>query len=874
MFLGFSLRYLLPHLFLCLLFLSCNRDTSSGDTLFTIIPPSHTGITFSNDIQVNDSLNIILKEYIYNGGGVAVGDINNDGLPDLFFSGNQVSSRLYLNKGNFEFEDITESAGVKTTGWSTGAVMVDINGSGYQDIFVGQSSLGGLYPSRNLLFINNGDNTFTEVAEKAGIAQTNDLTQGAFLDYDKDGDLDLFLMTSHYDTFNPNAIRPRRTDGEAPNTDMLFRNEGIAEDGNYPVFTNVSREAGILYEGYGLGVVVGDFNQNGWPDIYVSNDYVSNDVLYVNNGDGTFTNKIDTWLSYQAESSMGVDAADINNNGWIDILALDMMAPKIEQQRLMIGDIDYARHKRLENYGYEPQYPRNMLHVHRGLNPEGEPFFSEVGLYAGIYKTGWSWSALFADFDNDGLKDIFVSNGFPDDVTNLDLKNYRVKELNNPDNDEKSFLDKTLSFMNELEGLEEVDFLFHNNGNLMFSDSSSAWGLNQKNFSNGAVYVDLDNNGALDLVTNNINSVASIYRNNLHKAENPDSSGRNFLKIKLAGSGQNRDGIGSKVWIFINDELQFLEHSPTRGYMSAMNTILHFGLGESKLVDSLKVKWPSGLQQVIYSIEPNQTVTLKEQEATPSVGKNHSERQFLFREVSEQLNIDFRHEEIPYNDFSISPLLPQKYSRLGPGLAVGDINGNNREDFFVGGAYRQSGELFIQNADGSFHSKLLTEDPKREEDMGALFFDFDQNGNNDLYVVSGSSEYGLTSKYYQDRLYINDGEGNFKLSEGILPRTVSSGSVVIAADYNRNGYLDLFRGGRIGLTFYPNPVRSYLFENKNGESFEDVTESVAPDLSEIGLVTDALWTDVNNNGWPDLIVVGEWMPITIFINENGSFHKR
>jgi hypothetical protein len=852
--------------------LSCSGDySSSGDQLFTKVPSSHTGITFRNDIQENDSLNIIIREYIYNGAGVAVGDINNDGLPDLYFAGNQESSRLYLNKGNLKFEDITEQAGLTTDLWCTGAVILDINGDGYQDIFVGQSSIADMHPSRNLLYINNGDSTFIEVGEQAGVAQTNDVTQSAFLDYDKDGDLDLFVMTSHYDKFNPNAARPRRIQGEAPNTDLLFRNDGISDDGNYPVFTDVSKEAGIQYEGYGLGVVVNDFNKDSWPDIYVSNDYISNDVLYVNNGDGTFTNKIASWLRHQAESSMGVDAADINNDGWADILAVDMMAPEHKHQMLMTGDNDYDKFTRLDRMGYEPQFLRNMLQVHQGLNPDREPYFSEVGQYVNIYKTGWSWSALFADYDNDGLKDIFISNGFPKDLTNLDLVEYRTRMLNDPDTDMRSFILNTRDYVNKLEDLEEENYLFKNEGQLSFSDRSNDWGMEFNGTTHGAVYVDLDQDGDLDLVTNNLNEEAILYKNRLNNSD-IDSVAHHYLKINLEGSGQNRDGVGSKIWLYENGNMQYLEHNPSRGYMSAMNHELFFGLSQTTLVDSLKIRWPSEKEELLREVESNQTITLREEDASPVEVSNEPEKNYLFSERGDQFGIDFNHHELYYNDFTYVPLMPHKFSRLGPGLAVADINGDKLEDFIVGGAYRQSGKIFIQKMDGTFQSKNVTDTEKREEDMGVLLFDYDGDEDQDLYIVSGSSEYGLTSKYYQDRLYINDGNGNFELSESVLPETNSSGSVVAAADYDRDGDLDLFRGGRIGLIQYPIPVRSYLFEN-DGEQFKDVTAS-SKGLENIGLVSDALWTDVNNDEWKDLIIVGEWMPITIYENESGNLKNK
>ncbi len=857
-------------------------DKAAEDSLFTPLSSAQSGIDFINTIRENDSLNIVLYEYLYNGGGVAVGDVNNDDQPDLFFTGNQVSSRLYLNKGKLQFEDITDAAGVATNGWCTGASMVDINADGLLDIFVCQTNKKLHEGAQNQLFINNGNNdqgypTFTESAARYGLASSPDATQAAFFDYDRDGDLDMYLLVHEYDDFNPNRIRPRRLDGSAPNTDRLYRNEGNRPGEDHPFFTDVSQEAGIQIEGYGLGIAISDFNHDLLPDVYVANDYNSNDVLYVNNGIGpdghpTFTNKIAEWIRHQSNSSMGCDVADFNNDGLVDIITLDMLPRDNKRQKLMIGDINQNRFQMQQNYGYEPQYVRNMLQLNGGLNPEGNPFFSEIGQLAGVYQTGWSWSPLWADFDNDGWKDLFITNGIPKDLTNLDLIAYRQAQLKDHSHNLETYLADVSDYMNHLQNLEEANYVYQNTHDLSFSDQSSAWGVNSSGSSNGAVYADLDNDGDLDLVVNNVNAPATLYRNNL----NPTSGANRttFLKVKTHGNSPNRDGIGAKVWLFYDGKKQYLEQSPYRGFQSSVDRVLHFGLDSANTVDSLKVLWPSGAQQTLRNVPAKQVVVLREAEAAEQKGGgNQPESMPFFREVSDSMNIVYRHQEKPYNDFAISPLLPRMYSRLGPGIAVGDVNGDEREDFFVGGAYRQSGTFFIQQADGTFYPQLLTQEEKKEEDMGCLLFDADRDGDRDLYVVSGSSEYGPTSQYYQDRLYLNDGKGNFTHAPDLLPEISTSGSSVTAADFDRDGDLDVFRGSRIALTKYPQPVKSYLLRNDNGR-FVDATSEVAPALQAVGLVSSALWSDVDNDQWPELILVGEWMPITILQNEDGKLTQK
>jgi len=848
------------YLLVCLSLTQCAPDKKP--TLMTLLTPGETGIDFSNTLYEDENLNILSFEYFYNGAGVGIGDINNDGLPDIFFGANMTGNRLYLNKGHLKFEDITAAAGFKSAGkWATGVSMVDVNQDGLLDIYVCYAGpLADPNLRANELYINNGNNTFTESAKAYGLDDTGHTVQAAFFDYDADGDLDVYLLTNIMDQTGPNVIRPKRVHGEMINTDRLYRNNGNN------TFTDVSKEAGITIEGYGLGVSIQDINRDGRPDIYVSNDYLSNDLLYVNNGDGTFTDHMAQYFKHTSYSAMGNDVADFNNDGYLDVMAVDMLPPDNKRQKLMFGSTNYDRYRSELQYGYTPQFMRNTLQLNDGDDANGQPLFSEIGQLAGIEATDWSWSPLFADFDNDGRKDLLITNGYPRDITNRDFVSYRMQEFMQQGQDQ-SKKKKMLQALNSIEGAHIPIFAFHNNGDLTFSDRSQAWGFTTPAYSSGAAYGDLDGDGDLDYVTNNINGLAFVFEN--HAADAPEKN--HFLRLQLKGPVGNLQGHGAKVVLYHGDSIQYLECSPYRGYQSTVESELHFGLGKLTTVDSVSMQWPDGKQQTIRSVKADQVLPLRYVDARPAPQVRSSNAPPLFSRVDQERGIHYRHQETEYADFKIQPLLPHKYSESGPGIAVGDVNGDGLEDFFVGGAFKQSGQFFIQRADGTFSQKALATEAKYEEDMGVLLFDADRDGDNDLYIVSGGNEFEEGSPYYQDRLYKNDGKGNFKLDVQALPKESASGSCVVATDYDSDGDLDLFVGGRVTSHHYPQPGQSMLLQNDHGH-FVDVTDAVAPGLQRIGMVTAALWTDVDNDNALDLMVTGEWMGIVIFKNDHGKFN--
>jgi hypothetical protein len=840
---------------------SCKEQKESS-TLFEELRPDQTGIDFSNELREDEHLNILSFEYFYNGAGVGIADFNRDSLPDLFFASNMGASKLYLNKGDFRFDDRTESSGIDTRGkWATGVSVVDINQDGYPDIYLCFAGPHKAALRANALYVNDGKGGFTDQAAAYGLADTGHTVQAVFFDYDRDDDLDCYLLTNSTDEMGPNIIRPRRVNGEMANTDRLYRNEGNG------TFRNVSREAGIVKEGYGLGLAITDLNRDGWPDIFVSNDYLSNDLLYINNRNGGFTDQAAASFKHTSYSAMGNDAGDINNDGWPDLVEVDMLPPDNYRQKLMLGFTNHDRYRSELQVGYDPQFMRNSLQLHQGLYND-IPQFSEIGQLAGIAATDWSWSPLLADFDLDGRRDLFISNGYPRDITNRDFITYQAQGLSRTD--PKAPLTKAqFSVLQKLEGAYLHNFIFRNEGDYRFSDQSSNWGFSSDAYSSGAAYADFDNDGDPDLVIVNTGKPASIYRNNSNVQTN-----NNYIRIRLDGKPGNRDGIGASCRLFAGTQQWFAEQQVVRGYQSSVDKRLLIGLGTVSRIDSLVINWPDGRWQKLDNPAINKELRLSYSNSQPELQELVVNELFLFKEVDARtVGIDFVHRESPYTDFNIQPLLPHKFSTGGPSLAVADLNGDQRDDFFIAGAYNQPGMIYLQRADGSFNGKLLDEGKKMPEDRGAVFFDADGDGDSDLYVVSGGNEFPDEAVHYQDRLYLNDGKGKLTLAKGLLPAITASGSIVVAGDFDKDGDSDLFVGGQLRPQHYPQAGTSQLLENHNGQ-FVQVAAEKAPGLETIGMVTAAVWADLNGDGWTDLVVVGEWMPVTVFMNNRGRFENK
>ena len=860
------------------LLLSLCTVSCKEKTLFTQLSSEETGITFSNRIAENDSLNILTFEYIYNGGGVAMGDFNNDNLTDIYFTGNTTQNKLYLNKTkkgeSLRFEDVTQKAGVTGENrWSSGVALVDINNDNLLDIYVCATARKTASQRANMLYVNQGIGkegipTFKEMAKDYGIADTTHTTNAAFFDYDNDGDLDLYLVVNEMeDSRFPNKYNEKGKVISSKKSDRLYKNSSIA---GIPHFEDVSKEAGIFDDAFGLGINITDINQDGWKDIYVTNDFLTNDLLYINNKNGTFSEKASEYFKHTSYSAMGNDIADINNDGLMDIIALDMMPATNYRKKMMTPANSYVTYQNNDRFGYTYQYARNTLQVNQGKNPlTGQPIFSEIGLLAGIAETDWSWTPMVTDFDNDGFRDIIITNGFPRDITDQDFLAYR--------NEVNSLMSKKM-LLEYVPVVKLKNFAFRNKGNngsaaLQFDDVTDSWGIVNPSSSNGAAYADLDNDGDLDYVVNNINDSASVFQNNVMLLK-PEES--NFLKVKFKGNATNLAGLGSYVEIqYANGQKQVYENSPYRGYLSTVEPTAHFGLGKTKKVLQLKVIWQGGKTQIITDIKANQVITVEEKNAAlPLPDVNLAKKNPLFADISEILNVNYKHEEEDYIDFNVQKLLPHKFSQFGPALAVGDVNGDGIEDIFVGGSNHHKGKFLIQSKEGKFSIQDLLSGKdgteKITEDMGVLLFDAENDGDLDLYIVSGSSEFQIDSPSLQDKLYINDGKGHFQWNEKALPAFLKSGSCVKAADYDHDGDLDLFVGGRVEPSAYPKPVSSYILRNDKG-NFTDVTAQIAPQLKNIGMICDVTWSDFDNDGWQDLVMAGEFMPITFLKNEKGKF---
>jgi hypothetical protein len=846
--------------------LSCHRSTP----LFTLVEPGNSGIYFQNKLPVDDTtFNILDYIYYFNGGGVATGDINNDGLIDIFFTSNLGENKLYLNKGNFKFEDITAKAGVAgKSNWKTGVTMADVNGDGFLDIYVCAVGNYKKLHGRNELYINNGDGTFTASAKEYGLDIEAFSTQATFFDYDKDGDLDMFLVCHSVHSTESLGTSKGRATNSLQCGDKLFINE--QKDGRTH-FREVTQSAGIYSSalGYGLNAIVGDFNNDNWDDIYVSNDFHENDYYYLNNRDGTFTETNEAAFGHESRFSMGSDAADFNNDGWLDIITMDMLPKDEKVLKCSAGDDPFDIFNFKRSYGYHTQYSRNCLQ----LNVAGGKHFSDIGLYAGVEATDWSWCPLVADFDNDGIKDLFVTNGIVKRPNDLDY----IKFANSPSVFHLLENGKTAdqSTIDRMPSGKTPNYIFAGSPEMKFEDRSGDWGFGVPTLSNGAAYADLDNDGDLDLIVNNINDPAGVYRNNAR-----ETGKNNYLDVLLQGNKNNTAGIGAKVVLKADNKLQLNYVAGSRGFLSASTEVVHFGLGSQTNIDTLEVLWPSGKIQRLMGVKANQRLKLRETDAVVGTGDllptdNGSTRSALFEDITSRLKIGWKHRENTFSDFNVQALIPHMVSTQGPKLAVADINKDGLDDFFVCGARGQQGALYQQQKDGTFRSiqeSLFAED-SASEDVNALFFDANGDGFPDLYVVSGGNEFAFKEKQLQDRLYLNDGKGEFRKYSG-LPEIYGNKSVAVAADFDRDGDLDLFIGGRVVANSYGVSPTSYLLLNDGKGNFSIAPDSVAAGLSHIGMVTDAVWTDKDQDGWQDLVIVGEWMPITYFRNNRGKLENK
>lgn len=840
-----------------------------------------TGIHFNNAIAENDSNNILDYEYIYNGGGVAAADFNNDGLQDLYFTGNEVSNKLYLNEGQLSFRDVTQESNTGGNDkWYTGVAVVDINGDGWQDIYVSAARWNDPERRRNELYVNSGVNedgipVFEEMAAEYGLDDSSHSTQAAFFDYDNDGDLDMYLLVSDQRQKVSRRSPVSSVDSqEDPNLDKLYRNDWNASE-QHPRYVDISKESGIDIPGYGLGVAISDINRDGLKDVYVANDFASDDLLWINNGDGTFTDKAADYFKHTSFSSMGTEIADINNDGLQDVVTLDMLPENNYRKKTMTNPNNYINYANNAFGRINPQFTRNTLQLNRGprlakADTVAPPIFSEIAYLSGIAETDWSWGALLADFDNDGYRDLLVTNGTPGDKTDKDFVNYRDRLGN---------IAGQATLLDSIPEVKIANYVYRNSGKLVFENVTANWGLDEASFSNGAAWVDLDNDGDLDIVVNNINQDAFLYENTMG-AEGEE--GNNWLQVKVTGTEKNPDGLGAQIDIYYgNGQMQTYENTPYRGYLSSVEDIAHFGLGETTLIDSMAVTLPTGEHKVWEKPEANRQFEADLSNAGKTKHKDRRfalERESRFKDITRERGIDFVHREREYDDFQVQRLLPYKLSQYGPSLAAGDVDGNGTQDLFIGGSYDYWGTFLLQNEDGTFTEKKLLPDDnqgrKPIEDGGVLLFDADSDGDRDLYIVSGSIENRRGSENFRDRFYENDGDGNFEYRPDALPRIRESGLAVKAADYDQDGDLDLFVGGRVIPDFYPLPASSYILRNDSDEQgikFTNVTPDVAEPLREIGMVTDALWSDFDNDGRVDLILSGEWMPITFLKNRDGKF---
>jgi enediyne biosynthesis protein E4 len=867
---------------LCLFADACQKEQKR----FRLLTPKESGIEFANTITERDTLNILDMEFVYNGGGVAVGDLNGDGWEDLYFTGNQVNNKLYLNRQNLKFEDVTDASGTGKTlpyQWSGGINMLDINRDGRLDIYVCNSINPDPAQRHNLLFINQGNDAagipkFVEKAAEYGLNSDNHDSNAQFFDIDNDGDLDCFISVNFIDHQYPNQFVTRITDGSAPTRDILLRNDW-SDTLKHPVFTDISIAAGIVHAGYSHSALIHDFNADGWQDIFVANDYLSCDLIYINQQNGTFRNEAAAIQRHQAMSSMGSDIADTNNDGLLDFFVTEMQPWYNKRKKLFQGGSSYQMYLFYEQYKYEYQFTRNMLQVNRGMNPQtGMPMFAEVGLYAGVQETDWSWTPLLADLDNDGWRDLYITNGFPRDVTDHDFAEFRKG------------IESTLISRDELyqriPQIKQPNFTYHQTGLQKttdvglpkYTEVSTSWGLDIPTFTNGAAYADLDHDGDIEIITNNIDDPAYLFENQtITKKKTAQEAAANWVRVQVEGLPDNPDAFGATVTAWWSGTCQVANILSARGYLSMSERTAHFGVGSATILDSIVVEWPVVRGQrarvVVPSVAVNSTLKCQPRAGGQVAASVMPSASWGVSEVSKTLNLTYRNDENDHIDFNFQRTLPHKFSQYGPCIAVGDANGDALEDLYVSASSRYGGHWFWQQANGQFRSDSVaykTDENLREEESAVLLFDADGDADLDMYIGRGSGQHPAGDTLYRDILLRNDGKGRFKEDKAAIPVMYHNTSVVRAADFDADGDLDLYVGSRVLPKTYPMSDAHFLLENDGKGQFKDITAQKCPQLSRIGMVSDAVWTDYDSDGWPDLVLAGEFMPITFLKNQSGQ----